>query len=187
MTRKAEDHSFPNCSGPRGAHGQLDERTQDQVSGPQTPVMFAFSPELSCSSANGPGWCHSLPTATTYKSSQGGPCTGRAHSKHQLLRKVGPLRVNGLRPDRKPDGFPLCSGPTASGRNIQKPHRSTSQRPELPVRDPGQRATRETLYCEVAEQPKWRPGGASETCTQGTHTVRRDSRRHARTRARARI
>lgn len=137
--------------------------------------MFAFSLGLSCSSANGPGWCHSLPIATTCKSSQGGPCTGRAHSQRQLLRKVGPLRVNGLRPDRKPDGFPLCSGPTASGGNIQKLHRSTSHRPEPPVREPGQRAAGATLYCEVAEQPKLRPGGASQGRTQyagtqgGTH------------------
>lgn len=102
--------------------------------------MVAFSPGLSCSSANGPGWCSSSPTATTDKSSPGGPCTGRAHGQHQLLRKVGPRQVNGLWPDRKPDSFPLCSGLTVWGRNIQKLLRSTLHRPEPPVRKPGQRA-----------------------------------------------
>lgn len=120
--------------------------------------MVAFSPGLSCSSANGPGWCRSPPTATTDKSSTGGPCTGRAHGQHQLLRKVGPRQVNGLWPDRKQDGLPLYSGPTASGRNIQKLHRTTLHRPEPPVREPGQTAAGAPLYCEVAQQPTRRPG-----------------------------
>ena len=132
-----------------------------------------------------PGWCRPPPTATTDKSSTGGPCTGRAHGQYQLLRKVRPRQVNGLWPDRKPYGFPLCSGPTALGRNIQKLHRSTLHRPEPPVREPGQRAAAASLYCEVTQQPTWRPGWASETCTQArTQHVRRHSGKHARTQGR---
>lgn len=87
-------------------------RTRFLVPGPRDGRLL---PGAERSSANGPGWCHSLPTATTYKSSQGGPCTGRALGQRQLLRKVGPLRVNGLRPDRKPDGFPLSLWPNCLG------------------------------------------------------------------------